>query len=104
AEDGIRDKLVTGVQTCALPIFRKALLVPIAVLWDVPEYSINVAGVTGPTFRGYGNLSGMATLDAPEHRRLPPLRRVTSRGRAPRSEERRVGKEWRSRWSTEYRK
>src|SRR2546423_13313034 len=22
AEDGIRDKLVTGVQTCALPIFR----------------------------------------------------------------------------------
>src|SRR2546425_8967341 len=25
AEDGIRDKLVTGVQTCALPIFEKAL-------------------------------------------------------------------------------
>src|SRR5205823_5239607 len=25
AEDGIRDKLVTGVQTCALPIFRKIL-------------------------------------------------------------------------------
>src|SRR5205823_9065549 len=23
AEDGIRDKLVTGVQTCALPIFHK---------------------------------------------------------------------------------
>src|SRR5205823_7998997 len=23
AEDGIRDKLVTGVQTCALPIFRR---------------------------------------------------------------------------------
>src|SRR5205823_11838770 len=23
AEDGIRDKLVTGVQTCALPIFEK---------------------------------------------------------------------------------
>src|SRR2546425_13280268 len=23
AEDGIRDKLVTGVQTCALPIWRK---------------------------------------------------------------------------------
>ena len=22
AEDGIRDRLVTGVQTCALPIFR----------------------------------------------------------------------------------
>src|SRR5687767_5903954 len=25
AEDGIRDKLVTGVQTCALPIFHRAL-------------------------------------------------------------------------------
>src|SRR2546425_4078877 len=25
AEDGIRDKLVTGVQTCALPIYRHAL-------------------------------------------------------------------------------
>src|SRR5687767_15236646 len=24
AEDGIRDKLVTGVQTCALPILRRA--------------------------------------------------------------------------------
>ena len=23
AEDGIRDRLVTGVQTCALPIFKK---------------------------------------------------------------------------------
>src|SRR5205823_8288257 len=26
AEDGIRDKLVTGVQTCALPIFRQRWL------------------------------------------------------------------------------
>src|SRR2546425_4741224 len=25
AEDGIRDKLVTGVQTCALPIFRRCI-------------------------------------------------------------------------------
>src|SRR5205823_8302030 len=25
AEDGIRDKLVTGVQTCALPIYRRAI-------------------------------------------------------------------------------
>src|SRR2546425_11177976 len=26
AEDGIRDKLVTGVQTCALPIFSKLVV------------------------------------------------------------------------------
>src|SRR2546425_13293189 len=30
AEDGIRDKLVTGVQTCALPIFFNAI-------WWVPD-------------------------------------------------------------------
>ena len=26
AEDGIRDKLVTGVQTCALPIFQGTVI------------------------------------------------------------------------------
>ena len=26
AEDGIRDRLVTGVQTCALPICRRAII------------------------------------------------------------------------------
>src|SRR2546425_11521659 len=33
AEDGIRDKLVTGVQTCALPISQVARLLLIAVGW-----------------------------------------------------------------------
>src|SRR3989441_9692499 len=38
AEDGIRDKLVTGVQTCALPIFVHARLVPLlAVLAAAPQ-------------------------------------------------------------------
>src|SRR2546425_1381898 len=31
AEDGIRDKLVTGVQTCALPIYRIDRLLPLAL-------------------------------------------------------------------------
>src|SRR2546425_168679 len=39
AEDGIRDKLVTGVQTCALPIFSKALKLAdislVTALWKV---------------------------------------------------------------------
>src|SRR2546425_865264 len=40
AEDGIRDKLVTGVQTCALPIYLPALgkLLP-----DEGEYTANVS-------------------------------------------------------------
>ena len=32
AEDGIRDTSVTGVQTCALPIFREAAVVAISGL------------------------------------------------------------------------
>src|SRR5215216_6983487 len=32
AEDGIRDDLVTGVQTCALPIFDHAVLAEVAGL------------------------------------------------------------------------
>ena len=31
AEDGIRDRLVTGVQTCALPIYVRELLKPLGV-------------------------------------------------------------------------
>src|SRR6266436_6521235 len=49
AEDGIRDVAVTGVQTCALPIFEilslhtsgklgSAALDPCAVPWDEPAY------------------------------------------------------------------
>src|SRR6266849_7152949 len=63
AEDGIRSPLVTGVQTCALPIC------------DV------VAIPRSPS----GTASGR------------PLR--SSARTFPRSEERRVGKECRSRWS-----
>ena len=59
AEDGIRDGTVTGVQTCALPIYVKPAM---------RCFCIN--------------------------------RKITNTGRIPtRSEERRVGKECRSRWS-----
>src|SRR6185437_16846150 len=36
AEDGIRDKLVTGVQTCALPIFLVAISFPSAAPARIP--------------------------------------------------------------------
>src|SRR5687767_15728818 len=65
AEDGIRDKLVTGVQTCALPILRTSLS------WSGPRATC----ASMPR-------SAMKRWEA-----------------APRSEERRVGKECRSRWS-----
>src|SRR5687767_15313897 len=82
AEDGIRDKLVTGVQTCALPISRAGrgsaegrpfvATVAFAAGYLLPWL---VAGLAA-----YALIEGARSLQ-------------------PRSEERRVGKECRSRWS-----
>src|SRR2546426_8445579 len=79
AEDGIRDYKVTGVQTCALPIspFRHGYL---------RQYGVSASG--GSTSRRYSvaaqwdGFGGVYGLPGSE-----------------RSEERRVGKECRSRWS-----
>src|SRR5256886_3763811 len=86
AEDGIRDLTVTGVQTCALPIsssFRRKLATCVSIV------------------RVYASVS-YPQID--HSLSLPSLTSVTSsRDQAPireaRSEERRVGKECRSRWS-----
>src|SRR5258708_29704998 len=65
AEDGIRDDLVTGVQTCALPISPASAIRCLARLLAAFLYAL-----------------------------------VSENGPSPgRSEERRVGKECRSRWS-----
>src|SRR5207247_6472501 len=74
AEDGIRDPLVTGVQTCALPI------------WMSPSSSGRPR--SNPTRMSSGS-SGASSG------RVTSLK-TSSRG-GSRSEERRVGKEWRSR-------
>src|SRR5256886_11340196 len=83
AEDGIRDLTVTGVQTCALPIWRRARhragqLTPQGAAAS-PHPRLFQVGC-GASFRGY-EFWGLA------------------RAAGPRSEERRVGKECRSRWS-----
>src|SRR5438093_13435877 len=75
AEDGIRDWSVTGVQTCALPICRG-------------EESPGLLGVVRVVLRPVAEL---VKRDRP----LPERRRHR---RVHRSEERRVGKECRSRW------
>src|SRR6266436_2917357 len=67
AEDGIRDVAVTGVQTCALPIFSRSLAGNVAV-----------------------NAGFFIAENTEQDRSWLPERR---------SEERRVGKECRSRWS-----
>src|SRR5947208_14293292 len=87
AEDGIRDDLVTGVQTCALPI---------CFFGRDPE------------------LAATETRAAIVPSHLTRTRRANVRGprvvladcrigrASTRSEERRVGKEWRSWWSRNY--
>src|SRR5438105_11394121 len=82
AEDGIRDPLVTGVQTCALPISRRT---PSAVKAN--------AGNSG-------SMSGSAMTAAAAR---SGWRSAVSRSIAQsRSEERRVGKECRSQWSPDH--
>src|SRR5207249_5344914 len=87
AEDGIRDRNVTGVQTCALPI----LAAKIALRNGVNRCTMR------PPRKGWGNgphgsvgmPRGSRLVRGPDFT-LRPLRR---------SEERRVGKEGRSRWA-----
>src|SRR2546427_5657385 len=70
AEDGIRDLTVTGVQTCALPIL----------------------------FEGSVAVSASTATTSADTATLPSNNSPMEYNRA-RSEERRVGKECRSRWS-----
>src|SRR5207244_8080865 len=89
AEDGIRDDLVTGVQTCALPISRAATERDTRALAARPHHA---------DVRPVGLLRRRDALrvlpDTREGARpLDPAHRRRSR-----SEERRVGKECRCRW------
>src|SRR5204862_5601124 len=81
AEDGIRDLYVTGVQTCALPIWTSVKSRPRRVNVRFHE-NLVPSGASTPIGR-------MRTL------MRPPPRANPHRARRTRSEERRVGKEWR---------
>src|SRR5256886_5718498 len=86
AEDGIRDLTVTGVQTCALPIF----LAPAAV---------ERLGGASPQCDGLLDMGMANDMVETLWRRPHAAGHGRSQGGTPRSEERRVGKECRSRWS-----
>src|SRR5438876_8463249 len=99
AEDGIRDGRVTGVQTCALPIWG-----------DPHSASGRLAGHAGASRKLHararrilwakpGPRRAEAALIEGEPRKTLPPGPPVFRGRAAshwRSEERRVGKEWRA--------
>src|SRR5256885_12090562 len=88
AEDGIRDYKVTGVQTCALPICRSRHAEDRLELGLGPVEG----GLAGDDVGG--RVARLALHPVPEAREVAALREVERR-----SEERRVGKECRSRWS-----
>src|SRR5207249_6259735 len=90
AEDGIRDRNVTGVQTCALPISHSLARL---VRPDMPELRADhwpLAAGLRDRHRGLARCAVRGDL------RTVPCQFQKSYPRE-RSEERRVGKEWRSR-------
>src|SRR5690554_8099025 len=90
AEDGIRDADVTGVQTCALPIYQE------------------VAPPENPRYSRYKVVDGRLEMKGKMYKHCYKQWSsavVSWDGQvAPRSEERRVGKECRSRWSPDHEK
>src|SRR5690349_22835410 len=78
AEDGIRDLYVTGVQTCALPILEAVFRVN----------AVHALEGVGGAAR-FGSLAG-------------DIEEFAAGSTGTRSEERRVGKECRSRWSPDH--
>src|SRR5205823_9720649 len=80
AEDGIRDKLVTGVQTCALPIC-----------------SMRMLAHPSRAFASNQRKAGSCSMWSGSNKAVRTF--TSNRERiSMRSEERRVGKEGRSRW------
>src|SRR5699024_11823653 len=84
AEDGIRDRNVTGVQTCALPIYQRG---------QPPLYFEEETRANANADHWQGSPFGYQYYQAGK----PVREQAAAEGhavRAMRSEERRVGKEW----------
>src|SRR5205823_11521536 len=100
AEDGIRDKLVTGVQTCALPI---SALARIHAIYSASDTALDTPLLAGSRVRSRPSLHRVVrqtTSTAPPS--FVAVVCTALRQSVPRSEERRVGKECRSGWRAEH--
>src|SRR5205823_10310176 len=99
AEDGIRDKLVTGVQTCALPISHDPLTHYPVTPEDRFRCDLAFVGNRLPDREKRMEEFFLAAAQiAPE---MSFILGGEGWGSKSRSEERRVGKECRSRWGAE---
>src|SRR5205085_9065552 len=98
--DGIRDLTVTGVQTCALPIWSRRVLAPIAFMPVTMLVKTGSKQAVDLARRGEGmdliipNIALLAWLEQQTGRPLPDL----SEALDGRSEERRVGRECGGEW------
>src|SRR2546430_6449615 len=88
AEDGIRDLTVTGVQTCALPISGLSQGAPFLIRVERRLSALSSRRGTNPAQERRCPTVGNGLMSV-------PISAIT----VSRSEERRVGKECRSRWS-----
>src|SRR2546429_8194403 len=106
AEDGIRDVAVTGVQTCALPI---SAALPVT-LDSVQEFRVTTTNYNADQGASSGGQVSLVTKSGSNqfHGSAYEYNRNTytsandyfiKQSQLQRSEERRVGKECRSRWS-----
>src|SRR5438552_14566138 len=95
AEDGIRDDLETGVQTCALPIYdgtnRLAMMAELRHGLSHDEVKVMYQPIVAMDSQRVLRVEALARWRHRERGLVPPAEF--------RSEERRVGKECRSRWS-----
>src|SRR3712207_9387771 len=113
AEDGIRDIGVTGVQTCALPIFMQPRMIVAESSW-LTHNEEKLQKFTKQL--GQNGFVEVVEVDEEELRKVSflqhpqevlgvftisetPADDVVKAANSGRSEERRVGKECRSRWS-----
>src|SRR5258707_8853353 len=98
AEDGIRDIGVTGVQTCALPIYGDHWNANPALLRKIAEAKITCTTICITT-HGQDEVNKMKAVAQATSWMEGGVRKGGRSYHIKRSEERRVGKECRSRWS-----
>src|SRR5699024_12100038 len=97
AEDGIRDRNVTGVQTCALPICEAVVVDPERRVLP----SVERLTAAAPTVRGGACRSTCPGASCSSPVRAGGSAAPSRRPSGTRSEERRVGKGCRSWWDAE---